>query len=144
MIVTEFSRHTQGFLVKDVDRIIRVDWDKVKPPESMLAGQDGMITAITELDDGRLVSILDVERILVEVLGEKAMPSAAADRLRADTTVFFADDSAWRARRSSRCSTNWVSNTPRRTTAWRRWERLKAMAARAGEERQAVDATPSS
>ena len=55
MIVTEFSRHTQGFLVDSVDRIIRVDWDKVKPPENMLAGQDGMITAITELDDGRLV-----------------------------------------------------------------------------------------
>ena len=47
MIVTEFSRHTQGFLVDSVDRIIRVDWDKVKPPENMLAGQEGMITAIT-------------------------------------------------------------------------------------------------
>jgi two-component system chemotaxis response regulator CheV len=41
----------------------------------MLAGQEGMITAITELEDGRLVSILDVERILVEVLGEKALPT---------------------------------------------------------------------
>ncbi len=67
MIVTEFSRHTQGFLVQDVDRIIRVDWDKVKPPENMLAGQDGMITAITEVffaDDStvarkEIVSVLD-------------------------------------------------------------------------------------
>jgi two-component system chemotaxis response regulator CheV len=86
MIVTEFSRHTQGFLVQDVDRIIRVDWDKVKPPENMLAGQDGMITAITELDDGRLISILDVERVLVEVLGEKPMPTLAdhGDRTRSD------------------------------------------------------------
>jgi len=93
MIVTEFSRHTQGFLVQDVDRIIRIDWDKVKPPESMLSGQDGIITAITELDDGRLVSILDVERVLVEVLGEKPMPSLPQFEVGREATVFFADDS---------------------------------------------------
>jgi two-component system chemotaxis response regulator CheV len=93
MIVTEFSRHTQGFLVQSVDRIIRVDWDKVKPPENMLAGQDGMITAITELDDGRLVSILDVERVLVEVLGEKPVPTLPRMDAQREMTVFFADDS---------------------------------------------------
>ena len=93
MIVTEFSRHTQGFLVDSVDRIIRVDWDKVKPPENMLAGQDGMITAITELDDGRLVSILDVERVLVEVLGEKPVPTLPRIEAQREMTVFFADDS---------------------------------------------------
>jgi two-component system chemotaxis response regulator CheV len=94
MIVTEFSRHTQGFLVQDVDRIIRVDWDKVKPPENMLAGQEGMITAITELDDGRLISILDVERVLVEVLGERPMPILPTIEAGREATVFFADDSA--------------------------------------------------
>lgn len=94
MIVTEFSKHTQGFLVQDVDRIIRVDWDKVKPPENMLAGQEGLITAITELDDGRLVSILDVERVLSEVLGEKPMPVLPQNESRQEMTIFFADDSA--------------------------------------------------
>ncbi len=94
MIVTEFSQHTQGFLVQDVDRIIRVDWNKVKPPENMLAGQEGLITAITELDDGRLVSILDVERVLSEVLGEKPMPPMPQMDQTRELTVFFADDSA--------------------------------------------------
>jgi two-component system chemotaxis response regulator CheV len=94
MIVTEFSKHTQGFLVQDVDRIIRVDWDKVKPPENMLAGQEGLITAITELDDGRLVSILDVERVLSEVLGEKPMPVLPQSEIKQEMTIFFADDSA--------------------------------------------------
>jgi two-component system, chemotaxis family, chemotaxis protein CheV len=93
MIVTEFSRHTQGFLVQDVDRIIRVDWDRVKPPENMLAGQEGMITAITELDDGRLVSILDVERVLAEVLGEKPLPTLPSNEASQEATVFFVDDS---------------------------------------------------
>jgi two-component system chemotaxis response regulator CheV len=94
MIVTEFSRHTQGFLVHDVDRIIRVDWDRVKPPENMLAGQESLITAITELDDGRLVSILDVERVLAEVIGEKPMPLLPQADFVRGATVFFADDSA--------------------------------------------------
>lgn len=94
MIVTEFSRHTQGFLVQDVDRIIRVDWDRVKPPENMLAGQEGLITAITELDDGRLVSIMDVERVLAEVLGEKPLPLLPSINDRREFTIFFADDSA--------------------------------------------------
>ncbi len=94
MIVTEFSQHTQGFLVQDVDRIIRVDWDRVKPPENMLAGQEGLITAITELDDGRLVSILDVERVLAEVLGEKPMPLMPQIEQTRELTVFFVDDSA--------------------------------------------------
>ncbi|MGQ9685961.1 MAG: chemotaxis protein [Thiobacillaceae bacterium] len=93
MIVTEFSQHTQGFLVQDVDRIIRVDWDKVKPPENMLAGQEGLITAITELDDGRLVSILDVERVLAEVIGEKPMPVLPQLEQTRELTVFFVDDS---------------------------------------------------
>src|SRR5512134_1388844 len=34
MMVTEYSKRTLGFLVSGVDRIIRVDWDKVKAPES--------------------------------------------------------------------------------------------------------------
>jgi len=94
MIVTEFSRHTQGFLVHEVDRIIRVDWDRVKPPQTMLAGNDGLITAITELDDGRLVSILDVEQILANAIGIEPVPELPPVETETERTVFFADDSA--------------------------------------------------
>lgn len=93
MIVTEFSKHTQGFLVHSVDRIIRVDWNKVRAPEQMLAGGQAMITAITELDDGKLVSILDVEQILSSVIGEKVLPDIPAANLDQDKFMFFADDS---------------------------------------------------
>ena len=94
MIVTEFSRHTQGFLVHDVDRIIRVDWDKVKPPQAMLVGHDALITAITELPDGKLVSILDVEQILANAIGIEPIPDFAAVETETEQTIFFADDSA--------------------------------------------------
>jgi len=135
MIVTEFSRHTQGFLVAEVDRIIRVDWDKVKPPENMLAGQDGMITAITELDDGRLVSILDVERVLVEVLGEKPMPTLPHLEPAQEATVFFADDSTV-ARKEiisvlDKLGVKYIQANDGREA----WEKLSGIASRAGHER---------
>jgi two-component system chemotaxis response regulator CheV len=136
MIVTEFSRHTQGFLVKDVDRIIRVDWDRVKPPENMLAGQDGMITAITELDDGRLVSILDVERILVEVLGEKALPTLPRVESSRDVTVFFADDSIVARKEIVSVLDKLGMKYIQANDGLEAWERLKAIATRAGDEHQ--------
>ncbi|WP_255989967.1 chemotaxis protein [Chitinolyticbacter albus] len=93
MIVTEFSKHTQAFLVHEVDRIIRVDWDKVRAPESMLAGNQALITALTELPDGKLVSILDVEQILSSVIGEPVIPDLQTAHISSDAFMFFVDDS---------------------------------------------------
>jgi two-component system, chemotaxis family, chemotaxis protein CheV len=93
MIVTEYSRHTQGFLVHQVEHIVRVDWDMVKSPEDMLSGQEALITAITELPDGRLISILDVEQILANAYGEDI--NFNIDPINTGPhTVFFVDDSA--------------------------------------------------
>jgi two-component system, chemotaxis family, chemotaxis protein CheV len=141
MIVTEFSRHTQGFLVKEVDRIIRVDWERVKPPENMLAGQEGMITAITELDDGRLVSILDVERILVEVLGEKILPNLPQVEAGKELTVFFADDSSVARKEIISVLDKLGIKYVQANDGLEAWERLKAMAARSGDEHKALKKT---
>lgn len=136
LIVTEFSRHTQGFLVQSVDRIIRVDWDRVKPPESNLAGQDGMITAITELDDGRLVSILDVERVLVEVQGEKLMPPLPRVEFAREPTVFFADDSSV-ARKEIMAVLDKLGVSHIQSNDGREaWEKLANMADRSATERK--------
>ncbi len=134
MIVTEFSRHTQGFLVDEVDRIIRVDWDKVKPPENMIAGQEGLITAITELDDGRLVSILDVERILAEVLGEKPMPTLPKIETQQETTVFFADDSTVARKEIIMVLDKLGAKHIQANDGLEAWDKLQSMANRAGPE----------
>lgn len=134
MIVTEFSRHTQGFLVDEVDRIIRVDWDKVKPPENMIAGQEGLITAITELDDGRLVSILDVERILAEVLGEKPLPTLPKFDSQKETTVFFADDSTVARKEIIMVLDKLGAKHVQANDGLEAWEKLQNMANRAGPE----------
>jgi len=94
MMVTEYSKHTLGFLVHEVDRIIRVEWSKVRAPETMLSAGDAYITALTELPEGRLVSILDVETILAATFGEAPVAAIQPIGGEAEYKVFFADDSA--------------------------------------------------
>lgn len=94
MMVTEYSKRTLGFLVGDVDRIVRVDWDKVRAPDNVATSSNNFITAITELPDGKLVSILDVETVLSSTFGEAivgAIPPISGGH---DFNVFFVDDSA--------------------------------------------------
>ena len=93
MMVAEYSRHTLGFLVKDVDRIVRVDWDKVHAAEGMANNNDNLITAITELPNGTLVSILDVEQILSTAFGEDVVGKIERVEKGHEMCVFFVDDS---------------------------------------------------
>ncbi len=63
MIVSEYNGHTQGFLVEAVDTILRLDWSSMRVPPDMLTNQmGGLVTAVTELDTGKLVMMLDVEK----------------------------------------------------------------------------------
>jgi two-component system chemotaxis response regulator CheV len=131
MIVTEFSKHTQGFLVHEVDRIVRVDWEKIKPPQSMLAGAEGLITAITELPDGRLVSILDVEQVLVNALGMEAIPELAPVEMSPEQYLFFVDDSAI-ARKEIMMTLDKLSVPYQQANNGNEaWEKLQNLAARA-------------
>ena len=65
VIITEYNRTTQGFLVRSVDRIVNMNWGDIHPPPKG-AGKEHYLTAVTEVD-GRLVEIIDVEKILAEV-----------------------------------------------------------------------------
>lgn len=97
MIVTEYAGHTQGFLVEGVDTILRLDWGKMRvPPEMLLAQTGGLVTAVTELDDGRLVMMMDVEKILSETTSydDDAMYRGVVPVNRPDCTVFYCDDSS--------------------------------------------------
>ena len=130
MIVTEFSRHTQGFLVHDVDRIIRVDWDKVKPPQSMLMGNDALITAITESPDGKLVSILDVEQILARALGVEEIPPLEKVQSAREHMVFFADDSTIARKEITKVLEGMGVKYQQASNGLEAWEKLQNLAQR--------------
>ena len=67
VIITEYNRRVQGFLVGAVDRIVNMNWEEIMPPPKGGAGNSYM-TAVTEVED-ELVEIIDVEKVLKEIVG---------------------------------------------------------------------------
>ena len=65
IIITEYNRTAQGFLVRSVERIVNMNWGDIHPPPKG-AGKEHYLTAVTQVD-GQLVEIIDVEKILAEV-----------------------------------------------------------------------------
>jgi len=96
IIVTEFNRSVQGFLVAKVDRIVNMNWEQIMPPPKG-AGKDHYLTAVTQIDK-ELVEIIDVEKVLSEVIGmNEDIPQALLDEAGEETEVkphiLVADDS---------------------------------------------------
>ena len=69
VIISEYNRSVQGFLVREVDRIINLNWKDMLPPPSGTAGAS-YLTAVTYVND-KMVEVIDVERVLSEVVGAK-------------------------------------------------------------------------
>lgn len=137
MMVTEYSRHTQGFLVHEVEHIIRVDWDQVKPPDGMLtASGENYVTAITYLPDNRLVSIVDVEQILSSVYGETRIPEIAP--VGNEATVFFVDDSLVARREITQVIEKLGVRSFQATNGREAWERLQSIAARTAADHGSI------
>jgi len=97
IIITEYNRSTQGFLVSSVERIVNMNWGAILPPPKG-TGKDNYLTAVTEVE-GSLVEIIDVEKILAEVSPLPEEVSAdVIEQANVDTTVkkhvLIVDDSA--------------------------------------------------
>lgn len=131
MMVAEYSKRTLGFLVHEVDRIIRVDWERVKAPESVLTANQGLITAVIELEGGHLVSILDVEQVLANAFGEAIIIDIPPARVAMDTSVFFVDDSIVARRKITEVLEKLGVKHKHATNGAEAWTRLQAIAAHA-------------
>ncbi|MGC9492722.1 MULTISPECIES: chemotaxis protein CheV [Vibrio] len=99
VVISEFNRTIQGFLVSSVERIINMHWESILPPPDG-AGKANYLTAVTNIDN-ELVEILDVEKILAEIapVDEKMDESIGAEIAQAETEkeivrrILIADDS---------------------------------------------------
>ena len=65
VVIAEFNRTIQAFLVSSVERIINMRWEAILPPPNG-AGKSNYLTAVTNIDN-ELVEIIDVEKILAEI-----------------------------------------------------------------------------
>lgn len=65
VIVTEYNRSIQAFLVGGVERIVNMNWEEIEPPPKT-AGRSHYLTAITKYE-GQIVEVIDVEKVLAEI-----------------------------------------------------------------------------
>ncbi|MEZ8287010.1 chemotaxis protein CheV [Vibrio splendidus] len=80
VVISEFNRTIQGFLVSSVERIINMHWESILPPPDG-AGKAHYLTAVTNIDN-ELVEILDVEKILAEISPvDETMDSKIAEEI---------------------------------------------------------------
>ncbi len=97
IIISEYNRSTQGFLVKEVDRIINLNWKDMLLPPAVAAGAS-YLTAVTYVNE-KMVEIIDVERVLAEVMGvkedvsEEVLENANLDEGSQKNLILVSDDS---------------------------------------------------
>jgi len=73
IIITEFNRSIQAFMVSSVEHIVNLRWEDIRLPPAG-ADTDSYINAVTNVD-GKLVQLIDVEHVLTEVIGVPDMVS---------------------------------------------------------------------
>ena len=133
MIVTEYNAHTQGFLVETVDTILRLDWSSMRVPPEMISNRmGGLVTAVTELEGGTLVMMIDVEKVLAETTTiDDAFQYAHLDRIEEPRMVFFADDSAVARKQIERTLDAMNVQHACAINGARAWDELQKLAAQA-------------
>lgn len=97
IVISEYNRSVQGFLVDSVERIVNMNWEDILPPPQG-AGKFNYLTAVTEVDN-ELVSILDVEKILdeispVDTTVSEEIVKEAAENVQLDKKILVVDDSS--------------------------------------------------
>ena len=133
MIVTEYNGHTQGFLVESVDTILRLDWSAMRMPPDMITNRmAGLVTAVTELDDGKLVMMMDVEKVLAEtVLQDDAHLFLNVKPVKENRMIFFADDSMIARKQIERTLNAMNIQYAQAINGAQAWEELEHMAMQA-------------
>ena len=66
LIITEYNRTMQAFLIGGVERILNMNWEEIEAPPKT-TGRSHYLTAITR-HEGQLVEIIDVEKVLSEIV----------------------------------------------------------------------------
>jgi two-component system chemotaxis response regulator CheV len=134
VILAEFNRSIQGFLVSAVERIVNLNWEEVVPPPRA-AGLQSYMTAVTQVD-GELVEIIDVERVLAEITGEKSDVSAGVTTSlptpAGEAMVLVVDDSSVARRQVGRTLDQLGVRYEVATNGREALDRLRAMAEQQG------------
>ena len=141
VIVTEFNSVTTAFMVSGVNRIHRISWEEVEPPNHYVSKlTNNTITGVVKLE-GRIIFLLDLERIVGDLNPELALHLDEAvdwqttNRYRA----LIADDSAVIREMLKDLMTRAGFDIETVTNGLEAWKRLEAIKRKAAEEGKPLD-----
>lgn len=106
VIITEYNTKTQGFLVYSVEHIVNLNWEEIHAPP-LGSGRDHYLTAVTRVD-GKLVEIIDVEKVLSQIspvseaISEGVINDIVHTKART-SKVLTVDDSSVARKQVTRC-----------------------------------------
>ena len=67
VIVTEFNNVTTAFMVSGVNRIHRISWEEVEPPNAYMASLSGnSVNGVVKMEN-RIIFLLDLEKIVADL-----------------------------------------------------------------------------
>jgi two-component system chemotaxis response regulator CheV len=132
VIITEYNRHVQGFLVSQVERIVNKNWEEISAPPKGI-GHHSYLTAVTRVED-QLVEVVDVEKVLAEVMGmrvevSEAVTKGCTKRAYAGHHILVVDDSAVARKQIMRVLEQINVSYTTAENGREAWELLQAMAA---------------
>ena len=134
LIVSEYNNSLLGFLVHSVEHILRMDWGRIKAPPPMMAHRmGGLITAVSELDDGRIVMVLDVEKILASLCQteEEETLYSEVEEVKHPKMILFADDSTVARKQIAKTLDKMGVKHVSAKNGQEAWDKLKELADRA-------------
>ncbi len=96
-IVTNFNNQEYAFHVHTVVGIDRISWEQLRKPDKVIyGGEDGVATGIAE-HEGRLITLLDFEKIVSEISAQTGLKVAdlevLGERARNNVPILMAEDS---------------------------------------------------
>lgn len=128
-VVTNFNRLNIGFHVHSVVGISRVSWADISKPDATLnANGSGIATGIIKLD-GKLIVILDFEKIITDISPETGLKVSDIDQLgprqRNEAPILVAEDSPLLGKLISESLTKaGYSNLTMTTNGQEAWDKL--------------------
>ncbi|AMG32234.1 chemotaxis protein CheV [Grimontia hollisae] len=97
VIVTDFNKMSNGFLVDSVSRIHRISWEEVESPSQFLEASDQDCVVAVVRQETNLIMILDFEKIIGDINPELSMEKYDVTK---DRTVVI--DDAMMAKREAK------------------------------------------
>lgn len=96
-IITNFNKVNSAFHVHSVEGIHRISWEDIEKPDSAIyGGEEGLATGIARFD-GRLITILDFEKILADISPQTGIQLSDIEQLGvrepSDKPILVAEDS---------------------------------------------------